>query len=354
MGFAGLGAVLLGILIYPRDPVPPAATPASHGLCGEIHARVCSQRGLTVDPTGYVSADVDGELQALRLYEEIILQNPEWTIDQHEGALVQRIYAERRRARVEAAFGWVRSSLLSLVERQPEAVFSAREKRDLRHRLKRVRLELPAPGLPYADEPDLYTKNDVFYERTVDGSTRLRVGGAYLFTVTSWFNLVFTLAHELAHAVDPCELRAAGLSFPAFDRLSACLMGQGVVDTGKSRSECGENDQLSEAVVDWLAVQVTSEALAHFATEFDPVQLVQAAVNSVRDLCDQDDGGRADVALHPSPEVRIDRIFGRNPRIRALLGCLPDRNPAATAPDRYCGFDSIPSGPVRRIKPSPR
>jgi hypothetical protein len=101
----------------------------------------------------------------------------------------------------------------------------------------------------------------VYYERFADGRMRLRVGGAYLLSAKSWFNLVFTLAHELGHAIDPCELRVARLPLPAYDRLGACLLADGLVASRETRAECGQDDQLSEAFSDWLAVQVTADVL---------------------------------------------------------------------------------------------
>ena len=152
---------------------------------------------------------------------------------------------------------------------------------------------------------------------------RLRVGGAYIFIAKSWFNLVFTLAHELAHSIDPCEMRSIRLSFPAYDRLTACFLQNGMIKTFKIRKECGQNDQLAETFADWIAVEVTAEALATFSTEFRGPQVINAARNSVRDLCDQDDDDELDMFLHPSPRIRIEKIFGSNSKIRNLLGCHP-------------------------------
>jgi hypothetical protein len=317
---------------------------------------VCQKRGETHDPTGVVKPDVDGELQALREYEKIIHEHPDWSSEQVDQELVATIYTEKRRERLRSAYRWVQSALEIFINRQPEHVFTAGEKRKLLTRLRKTELQLPPPVSTYGDEPDLFTKNDVVYERTGDGRMRMRVGGAYILTAKSWFNLVFTMAHELGHAIDPCELRVARVSIPAYDRLSACFMAHGLVAQRNTRRECGDNDQLSETFADWIAVQVSSEALRNFSTEFHGVQLANAAMNAVRDLCEQDDEepgaarDPADFEVHPTPEIRIDRIFARNPLIREVLGCgpVPADNDPYTA--EYCDFDFTPKpGSVRKM-----
>lgn len=307
--------------------------------CRDIYRTVCRKRGLTRDPTGSVQPDVAGELRALRTYEEILRKNPEWTSEQADEEFVRLIYTPKAKARMESAYRWVRHAMEALIERQPEEVFNAQEKKQLKKRLREVELQLPPPASVYADEPDLLTKNDAFYERLGNGRMRLRVGGAYLLTAKSWFNIVFTFAHELAHAIDPCEIRSSNrLSFPAYDRVSACFLAKKLVASRKTRSECGRNDQLSEAFADWLAVEISAEALQSFSAEYKGRDLLDAAINSVRDLCEQeDDPYETDTEFHPSPKVRIEQIFGSNPRIRGLLGCAP-----APGPESSCDFQWRP------------
>jgi hypothetical protein len=306
-------------------------------FCQNTYRAVCKNQGISRDPTGSVRPDIDGELETLRLYESIIREHPDWNSEQVDEQLVQTVYTAKRRDRMTAAFHWVRSTLESFIERQPESVFNSREKKFLKKRIRQVKLELPTSAATYADEPDLFTKNDVFYQRTADGQMRLRIGGAFFFTTRSWFNLVFTLGHELGHAIDPCELRSIRMAVPAYDRLTGCLLKNGLIAIRKERSECGPNDQLSETFADWVAVQVAAEALKGYATEFHGAQLRNAAINSVRDLCEQEDSpDEDDLEFHPSPRIRIERIFGQNPSVRATLGCAPP------GPDLqpYCDFES--------------
>ena len=327
--------------LRPAQHSKPSGAGTAHersSLCNSFYGTICKKSGESRDPTGIVRPDIEGEIEALRIYEEIIRQHRDWTSDQVDEELVKVIYTPERRGRIESAFRWVRQTLERVIDRERRTVFTAQEKTMLKQRIRGTRLELPPPAALYADEPDIFTKNEVFYERTMDGQTRMRVGGAYLFTSKSWFNVIFTLAHEFGHAIDPCELRSAGLSFPAYDRLTACFLQFGWVPLHKDRStECGENDQLSEIFADWLAVRVTAAALKTFATEFHATQLVGAAVNAVRDLCEQDDPQlEVDLTNHPAPQFRIESIFGRNPKVREILGCGP-------APgSEYCSFEFQP------------
>lgn len=330
-------------------PANQGRDPASYGhpdrqsLCDNIYEAVCKLRGVTRDPTGSVRSDVEGELEVLRTYEEIVRSHPDWDSDQVDEELVQQVYTPKRLKRVESAYEWVQASIRKLIHSQPESVFTRKERQLLIQKLNHIRLELPPPAKIYGDEPELYTKNDVYYERLQSGVTRLRIGGAYLLTARSWFNLVFTLAHELAHAIDPCEIRSGGEQLPAYDRVKSCFLREGLIAARTTRMECGRHDQLSETFADWIASQVAADALAHWATEFHGPQLLGAIANSVRDLCEQDDDpNEPDHELHPPARLRIDRIFGQNPRIQALLGCTAPANTRvpAIAPGPYCEFGS--------------
>ncbi len=324
--------------------------------CRHLYRLICSKTGVTRDPTGLVRPDVDGEKMALQIYEGIIHDHPSWSSDQVNEQLVKQIYTPSNIDRLESAHHWVRNVMERIIDSQPENVFNASEKSTLKSRLNRTELEMPIPVSKYDDESYVLTKNDIFYERTIDGKMRLRVGGAYFFTARSWFNQVFTLGHELAHSIDPCEIRSARLSIPAYDRLAACFMDHGLVAVRPGRSECGENDQLSETFADWFAVQVTAEALRGFSLEFQGQALLNATTNAVRDLCEQDEPDYVeDTEFHPAPSTRINRIFGRNPDIREILGCAADapspiaqvRIPAALpsllpSQQPYCSFNYQP------------
>lgn len=340
-------AIAAGLIMMNQTPSPlsptlennassrsPSSTHPLQDPCNQLSKLICSQTGVTRDPTGSVRSDIDGEQMAIDLFSKIAQENPDFTPEQVNEKLADEIYTPRNRARIESAFRWVRHSIETFIDSQPDSTFNHWEKHQLKHRLKQIELQLPPPVSVYADEPDLITKNDVYYERLPDGKMRLRVGGAYFFTARSWFNTVFTMAHELAHGIDPCEVRSARLAFPAYDRLSACFMQQKLVALRKNRFECGANDELSETFADWVAVHVTAQTLRTYSTEFHGNALMNSMINSVRDLCETPESLQDVDGYHPPAPVRIDKIFGRNPEIREILGC--EANPNAMT---YCSFD---------------
>jgi hypothetical protein len=333
----------------PAPPSLPVTLNVEPAICKDMYKIACQGKDLTRrDPTGLVRPDVEGEKIVVQMYKDIIDQHPNWSSEQVDDELTRTVFTPERRGRIEAAYHYVQYKIEHFIDIQPDDVLSAGEKKILKQRIQKTVLEIPPPASLYADEPDLLTKEDVFYERTSDGVMRMRVGGAYLFTAKSWFNMIFTMGHELGHAIDPCEIKAAGLSFPAYDRLTQCFLDTGIVLRRKDRIECEQNDQLSEAFADWIGSQITADALKTFSTEFHGTQLVNSTTNAVRDLCEEDDGDDLDVIDHPSPRVRIERIFGDQPEIRTILGCSTTFQPPRSV---YCGFE--PGNPADNPKKAP-
>jgi hypothetical protein len=66
---------------------------------------------------------------------------------------------------------------------------------------------------------------------------------------------------------------------------------------------------------------------------------LSAVTNSVRDLCEEEGVDDLDEEFHPTPEVRIAKIFGHNPVLREVLGCTNDSNNGAPV-EEDCRFDS--------------
>ena len=320
------------------SPVPPPNLPSEskgekEDPCQHIYSTICHRGKIIQDPTGDVEPDVAGEVEALRLYEEITHKNPKWTSDQVDDELVKGIYTEKRRKRLMDVFTWVVHSMERFIDRQPASVFSPRTKGQLKYRIRSTKLELPPPTSIYAGEPDLFTKNDVYYATLNNGRRVIRVGGAYILTVRSWFNRVFTFGHELAHSIDPCEMESAKLPVPAYEHLENCFAHNGLMRNVKSVNRCGANDQTAEVFADWVAVHITADAIQQYRPKFkSPDDLLNSVINSVRDLCHQESWLDDDVQYHPEPRTRIEMIFGRSPDIREFLGCKPADGAA------YCTF----------------
>lgn len=315
--------------------------------CEDFYSMICHTKGTLRDPTGFVRSEMAAELKAHEMQAQISSANPTWNGDQVEQEFIRLVYTPKKVVRLRAAFEWVRHSLIRIIDNQSAQRFSTREKKQLKATIRHLELDLPTPEARYADEPDIIFKSSVVYESSLpEGRTRIRVGGAYLLMTDSWFNWIFTFAHEITHSIDPCEIRVANQSYPSYDHLASCFIATGLIGAKKTRTECGENDQLSEAYADWMATKVTSEALLRFATEFDHVQLRHAMANSVRDLCEEDENlPESDLTYHPSARVRIQKIFGANPAIRGMLGCSAETVPrGASGATTYCTFDWTFSG----------
>lgn len=275
------------------------------------------------DPTGLVQPDVAGEVEALRIYETIIHQHPKWTSAEVDEALVKEIYTERRRKRLMETFQWVKGAMIRAIDKEPIA-FTL--KRKLKDRIRSTELQLPPPASIYASEPELFTKNDVYYGSFPNGVRAVRVGGAYVLTAKSLFNKIFTFAHELAHAIDPCDLKSLGVSLAPYGKLLQCFhrMGWSFQDKMKSVDSCLGESLVSEVFADWMATQITADVIRQYQSKFKkPEDVLYSVINSVRDLCHQESWLEQDLRAHPSPQKRISSIFGYHPGIRALLGCQP-------------------------------
>lgn len=297
-------------------------------ICGNFFKVACENKKVFHDPTGVVDPDLKGEISALRLYEKILHAHKGWTSEKVEIELVRRIYTRQRVQQLHVTFNWVKTEVRRFIQRQAPGVFSAEERKGMLRELDRTILQLPPPVSVYADELDLLTKNDVYYEQTANGVKRMRIGGAYLLAVKSWFNRVFTFAHELAHSIDPCEIKAAGLNIRAYDRLETCLLQKKVIYRSPDWSRCSANDQYPEAFADWVASSITAEA---FVLKIDAFHSFQdreaAAINAVKDICDEGSSWvKIDMTQYPSPKIRVEEIFGANQEVRRFLDCkIPKR-----------------------------
>ena len=330
--------------------VPPSAavnvdsieTPRMRlNACKDLYSYVCAVRTKT-DPTGAVNRDSRGELQALRIYEDIIKKNPKLPMEKVDELLVKKIYTPARTKIVMETFRLARTRLLKFVDMQPFYSLSLEQKNILKERIMNVEIQLPPPASVYADEPDLYTRNDVFFEKTKDLKYRIRIGGALLFTVQSRFNLAFTLSHELAHAIDPCELKHAGIEVPSYNPIIECLLGKTDLEEA-----CKAEGLLAETFADWVATHIVAEELDN-KKEYNLMQLQSALFNSVRDLCSDDEieltGPEVGLAAsHPSNEKRVNEIFAKHPTIQRILGCEEKGKSSVVGPVPQCFWMAGPS-----------
>jgi hypothetical protein len=298
---------------------PAAEKQITRLFCQEASDFICQQPWKIADPTGPVTPDIDGEVRALRIMRNIVTKNPKLKIDQVEKKLIEEIYTPERRKKIFDSFTWAREEIITLIKNVDEKTLSSDDKIFLLKRLNQVKMELPPPASIYQDAKELYTKNAIYYERTAKGILRIRMGGAFVLNSDSWFNLIFSLAHELAHSIDPCELNDSGKKLKAFNQLTQCFFNKKWIES--KNVSCKDNDRLSEVFADWIAAHVLGSALKKNPT-YTLEEKQQATINAVRDLCAQvlvDE--TENFSAHHSQQIRIGEIYGNNPIIRKQLQC---------------------------------
>ncbi len=303
--------------------------------CQNPYQTTCNQRWPSVDPSGQVRPDVSGEVRALRMMRTMVQENPNWTADQVQENLAIMIYTDQRRERALKVFNWAKAQILQWVAEKSD-VFNDIERQALVERIQAVTLSMPPPAREYAEAVDLITKNAVYYERTSAGELRLRVGGAYLMSTTSWYNMVFTFAHEIAHAIDPCEMKSFGLVPRSYNSLIQCFVDTDWIE--EERRNCGSLEQVSEVFADWVASEIFSRALSQWSVDYTPEEKISAAINSTRDLCEQSvEGHTLNLSYHQGPKTRIGKILGQRPELQTILSC-----PNKTT-NHYCALTSMES-----------
>lgn len=318
----------------------PAAKPQpslKSKYCRNPYATTCAVPWPSQDPTGKVQSDVTAEVLALRHLRDLIRRNPSWTSSEIEEELVLKLYTPKRRAYIEDAFNWVTKNMMVYIEQSSDETFSPDEKESLIRRISEIQLEIPPPAQVYSDAPELLTKNTIYYERTSDGRLRLRLGGAYLLNSTSWYNLIFTFAHEVAHAIDPCEAKHARITPKIYDGLVSCFVSVGWV--APDRAHCGPGEQVSEVFADWLAAEIGARAIDARGSQYTETEKVKAAINLSRDLCEQNSSPDSlSMFSHQHPKTRIGSILGQNPSLRKGLGCENETR------KRYCQIAQLHRG----------
>lgn len=302
--------------------------------CEDSFKLICNFTNPEMDPTGRVGLGFKGEIRALRVLRGIVQNHPGWTSEQIAAELVQQIYTSERQAWIHGIFKNIQIAMVSYIKRQPETVFSYQEKNQIVTTLEKVQLQLPIPATNYADATDLLTKNDVFYQRNDEGEARIRVGGAYLLNTTSDFNATFTIAHELAHAIDPCEMEVAKTLPAVYQPLMQCFVDQKWLTAEKIK--CGADEQVSEVFADWFAAEMVRELLES-KKQYSRDERQKAAVNAVRDLCEQNLAiDKFVFTHHPPPEIRIGQVYADHPEISKALQCQKKNEVA-----KYCKFKHL-------------
>lgn len=307
-------------VMVPERPPQKIKVSLKEKYCENPHGITCSSPWPSIDPTGRVLPDVTGEVLALRQLRRIIRSHPDWSTVQVDEDLAQKLYTPERIEAVEKVFDAVLKEISNFLLTRSPSVLSSQEKQALIDQVKRIKLETPPPAEVYSDAPDLFTKNTVYYERTSGGVLRLRIGGAYLLSASSLYNLMFTLAHEVAHSIDPCEASYAKVSPKIYEPLMGCFVRMGWVK--REDVHCRKGEQVSEVFADWLATEVTIRVLEARSLNYSSEQKTKSVINFARDLCEQSTSpDRLHIYSHRAPQVRIGSIIGQSPFVRKVVGC---------------------------------
>ena len=188
--------------------------------------------------------------------------------------------------------------------------------------------------------PALNSKN-AFYER---GANEIGVcTGHFSKQSLDELELVATIAHEISHSLDPCSLKPDSnetSKFAAFDPVIQCLRSSNSAGARNKTLELFSNmtsvpgcpscpvpkpnfcydDQITESFADWLAAEVVAKYIEKYqrftAEQYrDAYSRVLAGLSFTSPITGFD--------VHPSAEVRINRILLVNPKIRQQMGCSP-------------------------------
>jgi hypothetical protein len=182
------------------------------------------------------------------------------------------------------------------------------------------------------------TRDPVSAQLSQTGTTYDQFTGSFtycngmLLQSNSVFAMVFTIAHELAHSIDPCMLDGYNgasedheSSYPV-NGLIGCLRSKESVYARKlDTTNFCNHDQITESVADWFAAEALPEYISKFYPKLSSTQKATGYSNALREVCVLSKIYRHNVQLdeHPLAEDRINRILMANPSIRTQLGCAP-------------------------------
>jgi hypothetical protein len=139
----------------------------------------------------------------------------------------------------------------------------------------------------------------------------------------------------MSHAIDPCELEASNIKVPGYEKLLSCFQEQSPVSHEQLKKGCNKSNFIGEMFSDWIATHIAVQAVELYTSKFkNQEELVNSIINSVKDLCSQESWIETRSESHPDAKVRIENIFGTNPRIQELLSC-----PIGKKKKDYCTFE---------------
>jgi hypothetical protein len=288
----------------------------------EFRVDFCKRPYETVCSSGVHALKADARLKAYRLWEELKTAHPDSEDEELRDLFVERVFSTRKMEEISKAFEWVRDHLRDWVLDAPESTIPKKDKESLVYRINQIRIEDPTVEDSYVNDAYLLFSDEIQYVRYDNGFLKIRFGGAYILGEPGRSNLVFSLAHEMAHAIDPCELVRTGAHVSAFKPVESCFREKRWYNTSLGDG-CGERPHLAELFADWIGARILARSLKDVA----PERRTEALQSAVADLC------YAVGKSHPAPEVRIGRILGESPEVRGELGCSGPASDYCVLPD---------------------
>lgn len=177
---------------------------------------------------------------------------------------------------------------------------------------------------PIFSDPSLShfaTVNAFYSPNTVVGGSKIEEERvitlpAFIYLVNkNAFNVLATIAHELAHKIDPLrsKLNKHDIS-ESFRDLLSCY-----ADPKSIRMAKGQEGEV-------VADAISAEILAHHLAKLPIEQRRQALAASVADLCYYEFEAEQNYVIyskgaHPHPSFRVGGIYGANPSVRKAIGC---------------------------------
>jgi hypothetical protein len=171
----------------------------------------------------------------------------------------------------------------------------------------------------------------------------------------SEFQIAHTIAHELAHSIDPCNIvlghpdlaydykstttrEKMEADFP-FPNLLNCLRDEKSIHARPAPPDdepLADNqllfcydDQIGESFADWIATETTPEYMTNNHPKLTQKQMQLGYANIFRRNCENEANLKAKDTkdVHPWLEDRINKLILTQPQIRKQMGCLKNEHP---------------------------
>ncbi len=370
-------------------------TPRCDQLIAEGLSQMSVKRLFPPAPTGGygMSGNYGGPAPALKDLDYLVSSPAFLEIEQNEGARIRSELVDQQtsdRIRTDI-FPEVQNQIKKLIT---ERVTDPELRKNLTMKISSIRYEgTDCSNLNGVSSPQEVSLNSLIIPNAFYNAQNntFKYCNGFLLTDKSEFKLVSVIAHELGHAIDPCniargpssvafryqgaDVQARENEFP-FQGVISCLRSPQSVEARRAQTmgmggfppspypapspypmpggaypgggmstppEAGRQDltdvfcngdQIGESYSDWLASEVLPRYMNSVHSDLSQEQFRYGYSNVFRGMCSNlEPVGFINTAdPHPTTPDRINRIILAHPEIRRHMGCQS----SATGP-RYCG-----------------